>query len=142
MRNIANGLSRIYSKRGFQGEKQLIIISQVLTRDVLSMDIIATIIPIFIVILLGLVVRVKGFISESFVSQANRLVYTIAIPAMIFSAISQSTLTSQMNLSVILICFAALIFAAIIAPWNCKAFQPNFSVTPHKYEKIGSASIR
>jgi len=79
------------------------------------MNIIATIIPIFIVILLGLVVRVKGFISESFVSQANRLVYTIAIPAMIFSAISQSTLTTQMNLSVILICFAALILAAIIA---------------------------
>lgn len=79
------------------------------------MNIIATIVPIFIVIFLGLVARVNGFISQSFLTQANRLVYFIAIPAMIFSAIAKSTLKTQMNLTVILICFAAVLLAAITA---------------------------
>ncbi|NDY71503.1 AEC family transporter [Desulfobacter hydrogenophilus] len=67
------------------------------------MDIISTIIPIFIIIFLGIFARHKGFLSQDFLHQANRLVYYIAIPAMIFSAIAKSSLKTQFHPGVILI---------------------------------------
>jgi predicted permease len=65
------------------------------------MEILSTIIPIFIIIFLGVFARLRGFISTDFVNQANRLVYYIAIPAMIFSAISKASLKTEVNLVVI-----------------------------------------
>ncbi len=72
------------------------------------MEILATIIPIFIVIFLGVFARRRDFISMDFVNQANRLVYYIAIPAMIFSAVSKASLKSELNATVILATLAAM----------------------------------
>lgn len=72
------------------------------------MDIISTIIPIFIIIFLGIFARHKGFLSQDFLHQANRLVYYIAIPAMIFSAIAKSSLKTQFHPGVILITLATV----------------------------------
>lgn len=79
------------------------------------MNIVSTIVPVFIVIFMGLAARKRGFFSPDFLSQANRLVYYIAIPAMIFNAISKSALKTQMNISVIVITLAALTATAFIA---------------------------
>jgi hypothetical protein len=54
------------------------------------METLNTIIPIFAVILLGLLAKKRGFIPPSFVSPANRLTYYLAIPALIFRAIAKS----------------------------------------------------
>jgi malate permease and related proteins len=67
------------------------------------MNVLSTIIPIFIVILLGLAARKKGLFSPEFMTQANRVVYYIGIPALIFSAVSESSLKTDMNISVILL---------------------------------------
>ncbi len=72
------------------------------------MTIISTIVPVFIIIFLGLLAKQRGFFSPDFINQANRLVYYIAIPAMIFSAISKSSLKTEMNLPVILITLVSL----------------------------------
>jgi len=85
------------------------------------MSIASTIIPIFIIIFLGLFAKHKGFLSPDFLSQANRLVYYIAIPAMIFSAISKASLKTQMNLSVILVTLFTLVVITIIA-WGSTHF--------------------
>lgn len=61
------------------------------------MDIIHTIIPIFAVIAIGWAARQRGFIPEPFLGPANRLVYYVAIPAMIFHAISQGSLRTDFN---------------------------------------------
>nr|WP_320016851.1 AEC family transporter [uncultured Desulfobacter sp.] len=66
------------------------------------MDIISTIIPIFIIVFWGIFARHNGFLSQDFLHQANRLVYFIAIPAMIFSAIAKSSLKTQFHPGVIL----------------------------------------
>ncbi|MCD4677294.1 MAG: AEC family transporter, partial [Desulfobacula sp.] len=66
------------------------------------MNIISTIVPIFIIIFLGLFAKQIKFITPDFLNQANRLVYYIAIPAMIFSSISKSALNTQMNIKVII----------------------------------------
>ncbi|MCP3875318.1 MAG: AEC family transporter [Desulfobacteraceae bacterium] len=85
------------------------------------MNIISTIVPIFIIIFLGLFSRQKGFFSPDFINQANRLVYYIAIPAMIFSAISKAALKTQMNLSVIIITLVTIL-SITIAAWGISHF--------------------
>ena len=65
------------------------------------MDILFTIIPIFVVILIGWLARQKGFIPSEFLGPANRLVYHLAIPAMIFRAISKGALKTDFNPAVL-----------------------------------------
>ena len=58
--------------------------------------IVTTIIPIFSLVALGNIARRRGFLPEAFMGPANRLVYYLAIPAMIFRAISNASLTSSL----------------------------------------------
>jgi predicted permease len=78
------------------------------------MQILATIVPVFVVIFLGLFARKIGFITDVFIEHANRIVYYIAIPVMIFSSISKATLKTQLNLPVIAICLLSMIVCTII----------------------------
>jgi malate permease and related proteins len=54
------------------------------------MEVIVTIIPIFVIIILGWVSRKRGFITREFLEPANRLVYYLSMPAMIFNAIAKA----------------------------------------------------
>ncbi len=54
------------------------------------MEVIGTIIPIFAIIILGWVVRKRGLITEEFLEPANRLVFHLSLPAMIFNAIAKA----------------------------------------------------
>lgn len=78
-----------------------------------ALNIVSTIIPIFSVIILGWLARWKGFIQQEFLEPANRLVYYLAIPALIFRAISKASLKSQFDVMVLAItlCSAVVIFA-------------------------------
>jgi predicted permease len=80
----------------------------------INMDILTTIIPIFIVVMLGWTARKRGFISDDFLGPANRLVYYLAIPAMIFRSISKSSLTDQFHG---LVLFVTL--ATVVAGYGC-----------------------
>ncbi len=68
-----------------------------------ALNIVSTIIPIFSVIILGLLARWKGFIQQEFLEPANRLVYYLAIPALIFRAISKASLKAQFDVMVLAI---------------------------------------
>jgi predicted permease len=74
----------------------------------------STIIPIFAIIALGTFARRKGFLPSTFLAPANRLVYYIAIPAMIFRAIARSSLHAGINLEVVLITLACVPLAFIM----------------------------
>lgn len=78
------------------------------------MNTVSTIIPIFAVIILGLFARKKGFIPEEFIGPANRLVYYLAIPAMIFSSTSKASLKTQFDAVVLFITLTSVlvVFAA------------------------------
>ena len=67
------------------------------------MQIVSTIIPIFSIVIIGWLIRLKGFIPPEFVVPANRLVFYIAIPAMIFRSVSKASFRAQFNLNVLLI---------------------------------------
>ncbi|MFW6099322.1 MAG: AEC family transporter [Thermodesulfobacteriota bacterium] len=51
-----------------------------------------TIIPIFAVVLLGSVLRSRGFLPVNLVGPLNQLVYYLAIPAMIFRGVAKAPL--------------------------------------------------
>ncbi|NNF99007.1 MAG: AEC family transporter [Desulfobacteraceae bacterium] len=84
------------------------------------MEILSTIIPIFIIVILGWVARKKGFIPEAFLGPANRLVYYLAIPAMIFRAISKSSLGTQFQGAVLLITLFSAAMAYFLAFLICR----------------------
>ena len=65
------------------------------------MEIITTLIPLFILIALGWFARRYGFLPPDFLGPANRLVYYLAVPALIFRAISRSDFTAQFNSQVL-----------------------------------------
>lgn len=65
------------------------------------MDILITIIPIFAVIFLGWLARCRGFIPPEFLAPANRLVFYLAIPAMIFRSIAKASFKTEFNFAVL-----------------------------------------
>ena len=79
------------------------------------MNIATTIIPIFAIIALGWFVRNKGFIQPEFLDPANRLVYYLAIPAMIFHEISKGSLSTQFDAAVILITLFSVLAVFAVA---------------------------
>jgi malate permease and related proteins len=85
------------------------------------MNIATTIIPIFAVIFMGWLARMKGFIQPEFLEPANRLVYYIAIPALIFHAISKASLRTQFNLTVLFIALLSVLAVFAVA-WGVGVF--------------------
>jgi len=81
------------------------------------MNIITTTIPIFIIIIIGWFARWRGFIPPEFISPANRLVYYIAIPAMIFHSISKASLKTQFDAAVLAITLFSVLAVFAVA-WS------------------------
>lgn len=79
------------------------------------MHIVSTIIPIFSIVILGWLIRLKGFIPAEFLGPANRLVFYIAIPAMIFRAVSKASFKAQFNLTVLLITLFSVLAVFLIS---------------------------
>lgn len=62
-------------------------------------------VPIFLVIILGWGLRKKELITEEFVSVADKLVFKVALPVVIFQDISGADLSKDFNLKFVLFCF-------------------------------------
>ena len=79
------------------------------------MNIATTIIPIFAIIILGCFARWKGFIPFEYLGPANRLVYYLAIPAMIFHAISKASLKARFDIKVLFITLLSVLAVFVVA---------------------------
>ena len=68
--------------------------------------------PIFLIVLLGLMLRRIGFIDDHFNQVASRLVFSICLPVLLFTTISQINLNATINLPVFYfsLCGAVLTF--------------------------------
>jgi predicted permease len=64
-------------------------------------NVFSTIIPIFAIIFLGCWVRRKGLIRPELLGPANRLVYYVAVPAMIFREVSGTSLRAQFDAKIL-----------------------------------------
>jgi predicted permease len=79
------------------------------------MQVISTIIPIFAVVILGWFARRRGFIPQEFLAPANRLVYYLAIPALIFRAVSRASFRTEFNPTVLLVTLLSAVIAYLSA---------------------------
>jgi len=77
-------------------------------------EILKTILPIFVIILLGWSLRRLDFMQEGFLKPANRLVYYVAIPAMIFREIAEAEFLQHFSLVLVAATLAPLIFVALV----------------------------
>lgn len=71
-------------------------------------------IPIFLVILLGYILRRSGFFTEEFVRVANRYVFVIALPVMLFLDIASSDVREKMELKFFLFCLIVTIIMFLL----------------------------
>jgi predicted permease len=71
--------------------------------------------PVFIVIGLGFLSRRLGFLPDIFISSANRLVYFIAIPILVYSEISRGSFSESFNIVQIGGTFAAVAVVASVS---------------------------
>jgi predicted permease len=85
-----------------------------------AVNIIGTIVPIFSVIILGWGARRKGLLPPEFLVAANRLVFYMAIPAMVFLAIARASLTEHLDLHVTAIVMASMVITCAAA-WAAAA---------------------
>ena len=76
-------------------------------------DILKTILPIFFIILMGWGLRQIHFMQEGFLKPANRLVYYVAIPVMIFREIAEAELVQHFSLVLVAATLAPLILVAL-----------------------------
>jgi predicted permease len=80
------------------------------------MQVVSTIIPIFGVVLLGWFARRRGFIPQMFLAPANRLVFHLAIPALIFRAISKASFHTEFNVTVLMVTLLSAV-TAYLGAW-------------------------
>ncbi len=73
--------------------------------------VISTIVPIFTIIFMGWVVRRWGLVPPEFLAPANRLVYHLAIPAMIFTAISRADFSDRFDPIVLVVTLASIVLS-------------------------------
>ena len=79
------------------------------------MQITATIIPIFLVVLLGWIIRRRGFLPDGFLEPANRLVYYFTLPPMVFMAIAKTKFRDGFDPLVIALTLTAVLLIYLIA---------------------------
>ena len=66
-------------------------------------------IPIFLIILLGYILRRIGFLTDEFVRVANKYVFIVALPVMLFRDIAGSDVRKDMNVKFLLFCMIVTI---------------------------------
>lgn len=66
-------------------------------------------IPIFLIILLGYILKKINFLTEEFASVINKYVFIVALPVMLFQDIALSDVKEKMNFKFFIFCFAATI---------------------------------
>ena len=87
------------------------------------LSILQNISPVFLVILLGFGSRKMGFLPDVFISSANRLVYFVAIPILVYDEISRGSFSESFDLYQIGGTFSAVCLVGAVSWILAKAFR-------------------
>ena len=79
------------------------------------MDILLSVIPVFLLIGLGAALRRYGFLKEGFIDSANSLVYYILLPALLFHEISATEFREAFSGPLVVGGYAAILVTLAIA---------------------------
>ncbi len=77
-------------------------------------------IPIFLVILIGYILRKANFLTEEFVSVANRYVFVVALPVMLFRDIAGMSIRHNINIKFFLYCMIVTVIMFFLV-WGVAA---------------------
>lgn len=73
------------------------------------------VLPVFFIVLLGLILKQIGIIDEKFVKVSSRLVFVVSLPVFIFIELIQTKISDEFNLELILYAFAATTVSYVIS---------------------------
>ncbi|MBR3833747.1 MAG: AEC family transporter [Lachnospiraceae bacterium] len=78
--------------------------------------------PIFLVILLGYVLKMKKFLTEEFADMANKFCFNIALPLMLYQDISKTNVREEMDIRFFLFCLIVTIIMFMLVWCIAKLF--------------------
>ena len=87
----------------------IISIKEGIIMDNLIFSLNATI-PVFLMMVLGMIFRKIGLFDEAFITKMNKFVFVVALPALLFEDISTADFTTVWDTSYVLFCFIATFF--------------------------------
>lgn len=73
--------------------------------------------PIFVILALGIALERAGIITDAFIESGTRLVFNIALPALLFISISKTRLGVDTDLSLIVFGLVATLVAYLLLEW-------------------------
>lgn len=88
-------------------------------------------VPIFLMVLLGLLFRRLGWIDEMFASKMNKFAFMVPLPILVFEDLATVDFSEVWNMKFVVFCFAATLIsitaaAAISFLWKDKSTQGEF----------------
>ena len=88
-------------------------------------------VPVFLMMVLGLVFRKLGWIDDVFASKMNKFVFLVPLPVLVFEDLATVGFSEVWNLKFVLFCFAATLIsigiaAAVSFLWRDKSIQGEF----------------
>ena len=102
--------------------------------------------PIFLLIILGKVLKTTKIINDEFTKTADRYVFRIALPALLFSDLTENNVGSAFDGKYVLFCFSVTIFSIAVLWGLTEKFMKNEeqkgAFIQGSYRKIGRASCR
>ncbi|MDX1924049.1 MAG: AEC family transporter [Rickettsiaceae bacterium] len=102
------------------------------------LDILSSVIPIFIIMLMGKIIKSAWLRSEEFWRGLESLSYYLLFPVVLFNYIAQSELSSQHLLKMVL----SLIFATTITGVGLVAFQRKYEIDGRVFTSIFQGGVR
>lgn len=80
--------------------------------------------PIFLILLMGIYLKRIHFINDEFIHVSSKIVYTFALPLLLFFTIVKTPLSEVSNLPLILYGLAATLMAFLVLEWWAKRYDP------------------
>lgn len=81
--------------------------------------------PIFLLIILGKVLKTTKIINDEFTKTADRYVFRIALPALLFSDLTENNVGSSFDGKYVLFCFSVTIFSIAVLWGLTEKFMKN-----------------
>ncbi len=79
------------------------------------LQILVIVLPVFLVIALGCILRWRGFLDDGFLFPLNRLVFYVALPGLLFHKVSSADFSQSFNGILLLVLLVGLLFTFVVS---------------------------
>jgi malonate transporter and related proteins len=77
--------------------------------------VLSLVVPVFLIVALGYILKKFGMINENFVKLSSRIVFSVTLPALIFSEISAIDISQDVNMWVVVFIYAGTLLSFILS---------------------------